>query len=210
MENEEIWKTYPEFDFIEGSNLGNIRTIDRYVTYKNGVRHFYKGNLLPQYRNNSGYLYVHFVVNGKNVNKLVHRLIAQTFIPNPDNLSEVNHRDNDPLNNNVSNLEWCTHEYNIAYREKHGISAKEYTKVLNRPVYAVNLKTLEVLRFESQSEASRELEANLGHINSVIKGKCQQAGGYWFTHADENAIENARSKFGDEVANRVAKLMEMI
>lgn len=55
-DEEEAWKTYPDYNFVEVSNLGRVRTIDRVVTYKNGVRHFYKGHILKQYLNNRGYL----------------------------------------------------------------------------------------------------------------------------------------------------------
>lgn len=276
MENEETWKPYPEFDFIEGSSLGNVRTIDRYVTYENGIKHFYKGHILPQQCNNSGYLYVSFGVNGKIVSRLVHRIVASCFIENPDNLPQVNHIDCDPSNNNIDNLEWCTASYNCQYREKYGVSMTEarghhlYAVNLNtcRVLYfrsqneaarklglnvghinnvlkghrnhtggylftedeseltknklqkikdgmnfldgviAINLKTLEVLRFESQMEAERQLGCGHGNIGSVLADRRKQAGGYWFVYADENAVEKTRTKFGDEVANKVAKLME--
>lgn len=205
MENE-IWKMYPEFSFIQVSNLGRVRTLDRVITCGNGAR-VVKGRILKQQRFPKGYLYVTFSMNGKTVNRSVHRLVAKTFIPNPDNLPEVNHRDNDRTDNNVDNLEWCTPEYNIEYREKYGTSAKKYTKVLNRPVYAVNLKTSEVSRFESQTEAARQLDCNQGNIHSVIKGNRNQANGYWFVRADSSAVESTKSKFGDEVADQVEELM---
>lgn len=199
--DKEIWKAYPEVSFIQGSNLGRVRTVDRYVSDKRYGERFVKGRILKQYRHNNGYLYVHFSVNGKQVNRRVHRLVAQAFIPNPDNLPEVNHRDNNPANNNVSNLEWCTGEYNIAYREKHGVAC-------NHPVIAVDLTTLEVSRFPSQMEASRELGASQSNLNSVIKGQRKTAGGYWFTIADENAVEATKNKLGDIVAHKVEQLIE--
>ena len=151
-----------------------------------------------------------FYVNGKLVNLLAHRMVAITFIPNPNNYPEVNHKDNDRANNVVSNLEWCTSQYNMAYKERYGISAKEHTKVLRRPVIAVNLDGFEVFWFESQHEAARQLGINQGNMNEVVKGKRQIAGGYWFTSADENAVERTRAKFGDKVADKVEKLMNNI
>lgn len=202
MDNE-IWKPYPEFPFIEGSSWGRVRTLDRVVSTKKGMR-VVKGRILKQRRNRDGYLYMHFKVNGKTVNLSVHRLVAQTFIPNPDNLPELNHKDNNPLNNKPNNLEWCTHAYNIAYKEKYGTSA---ATALGCPVYAVNLKTWEAQWFKTQAEAGRELGVTNQHINNIIKGRQNHAHGYWFTNADNNAVEVTKQKFGSEVADKVKDLM---
>ena len=117
MTEKEIWKTYPEIPFIEASNLGNVRTVDHWVTYKNGVRRLVKGHVLKQNPDRYGYMLVQCNVNGKKINLLVHQVIAKSFIPNPLGLSEINHKDNNPKNNTVNNLEWCTHKYNMVYRE---------------------------------------------------------------------------------------------
>jgi len=199
-DKKEIWRTYPEFNFIQGSNLGQVRTIDRWVMCGKHEQ-FVKGRVLKQQLDKDGYLRVGFMVNGKKVRRGVHRIVAQTFIPNPNNLPEVNHKDNDPASNCVSNLEWCTGKYNIEYREKYG-------KALNRPVIAINLTTLEVSRFRSQHEAGRELGVNQGHITEVIRGKRKKTGGYWFTNADNTAVEATRAKFGNDIANKVEELLK--
>lgn len=199
MDNE-IWKTYPEVSFIQGSSWGRVRTINRYVSDSRYGKRLVKEHVLKQYRHRKGYLYVTLHVNGKTVTRLVHRIIAECFIPNPDNLPQVNHKDCDRTKNCVDNLEWCDNSYNQRYREDHG-------KAFGRPVIAVNTKTAEVLRFKSQSEASRKLEVSLGQINNVIAGKRNHTHGYWFTNADDNAVEAVRNKFGDEVAEEVEKLM---
>jgi len=183
MNDIEVWKACPEFPWVEGSSLGRVRTIDRYVNSRNGERSV-KGQILKQRPDRYGYMKVQFSMNGKTMTKKVHRIIASCFLLNPNNYQEINHRDNNPLNNNVSNLEWCTHEYNIEYREKYG-------KALSHPVYAVNLKTLEALWFKSQMEASRELGINQAHIGKVVKGERRTAKGYWFT---ENKNEITKDK----------------
>lgn len=185
MNDIEIWKKYPEFPWVETSTLGRVRTLNRKVSQGRSKRSV-KGQVLKQRDNGGGYLMVQFSVDGKNVHKLVHRLVAETFIPNPDNLPEVNHKNNNPADNNVSNLEWCTHEYNIAYREKYGVSANEY--ISKKPVLAVSLKTLEVFKFKSQREAGRALGVDHQNINKVLKGRYGQTGGYWFTE-DERKID---------------------
>ena len=201
--NKEVWKPYPEFSFVEVSTFGRVRAVDRWVVDKRYGKRFVKGRILKQQRNRDGYLFVQFGLNGKQVKKKVHRLVAETFIPNPNNWPEVNHKNCDRTKNNVDNLEWCTHEYNQQYREKFGVA-------LYRPVFAINLNTMKVSRFSSQSEASRELktgQGNKGNICMVVRGKRKTAKGYWFTNADDNAVEATRAKFGSEVADKVNELM---
>ena len=94
----------------------------RYIIYSDGrvFGNKYKRFLKPRI-NNSGYGFVSFSINGKVIEKTVHRIIAQHFIPNPNNFPEVNHKDRNKLNNNIDNLEWCTdrqnqnHRYNSQY-----------------------------------------------------------------------------------------------
>lgn len=180
-ETNEIWRLYPELDFIEVSTLGRVRTLDRVVSNGKGTR-VEKGMILKQWLNKRGYLRVAFKKDSKLVNKPVHRLVAQTFIPNPDNLPQVNHKDCNPQNNSVSNLEWCTPEYNIEYREKYGKSSAE---VSGCPVYAVNLDTLKISKFKSQREAGRALGIVNQSINSVLKGRLKTTHGYVFAKAGE-------------------------
>lgn len=270
-----IWKPYPDYPFIEANQFGKIRTVDRVVVRKDGKKYPVKGQILKQHDNGRGYMQVRVSVNGKKITLKVHRIVATCFIPNPLNLPEVNHKDNNPKNNAVSNLEWCTSQYNSDYKKNFGTSASQ---LFGRPVFAVDLNTSKVLRFETQREASRQLGVNAGEIsnvikgrqktagnywftedeseiteekiqeikanmsffggviavnletsevfyfesqaeaerqlgvnhsnmNNVIKGKRNRAGGYWFTYVDETAVEKARSKFGDDIANKVEKLM---
>ena len=203
-DEEEIWKTYPEFHFIEASNLGRVRTKNRFVTDRNGKKYHIKGHVLKQQLNKNGYMYVSVSVNGKNCTLSVHRIVATCFIPNPDNLPEVNHIDNDRTNNVASNLEWCTSKYNTAYKEKCGKSAAE---ISGRPVIVVNQDTSEVFWFETQREAGRQLSFYPGHITDVVRDRRHTTGGYWFCYADENAVEKVRSKFGNKIAEKVGKLI---
>ena len=187
----EIWKSHPDIVGIEVSNLGRVRTLDKVVSSERGTQ-FIKERVLKPYGNGRGYMRVGIRSNGKRDFKYIHRLVAQTFLPNHNSLPEINHKDNNPLNNNVSNLEWCTHEYNIAYREKHGTPAKDF--VQKSPVYAVNLKTQETLWFESQTEASRVFGFSVSNVNNVIMGKQKQTHGYLFTNADKNTSDAIKRK----------------
>ena len=131
---------------------------------------------------------ISFGSRGRQIHLLVHRIISTCFLPNPNNYPQVNHKDNNPKNNAVSNLEWCTSQYNVAYRERYGTSAAE---AVGRPVFAVELKTGKVLKFETQHEASRQLGVHVESINRIVKGKLNQTGGYWFTE-DESEITEER------------------
>ena len=187
MENQvEIWKKHPKYVGIEVSTLGRVRTLDRVVSNEKMTR-FTKGRILKQSNDKHGYLHVNISIDEKWVTKKVHRLVAQAFIPNLNNLPQINHKDNDRTNNNVSNLEWCSHSYNIQYREKFG-------KALNRPVFAINLTTLEISRFGSQHEASRALGVYQSSINKVINGTQKTAHGYLFLNDDGHAVDIVKSK----------------
>lgn len=180
---EEIWKPYPKYPSIEASNFGRIRTKDRYVRNGKGVR-LIKGCILKQHYDKYGYLYVSTSINGKNITLKAHRIVASAFIPNPNNYPEVNHIDCNRANNVVSNLEWCTSKYNSQYRDKLGHFVNNNP---GRPVTAINLETGKVLRFESQSEAARQLGISRGNICEALKGLYAQLKGYLFTE-DESEI----------------------
>ena len=108
----EIWKDIENYEGLyQVSNLGNINSFKR---YKNGKL------LLPK-SDKDGYKEIGIRdIRGKRIFKRVHRLVARSFLPNPNNYKFVNHKDNDPSNNNVNNLEWCTIEYNNKYRFTNG------------------------------------------------------------------------------------------
>lgn len=201
---EEVWKTHPDYPFIEVSNLGKIMTVDRTITDKNGVKRLVKGRVLKQRLDKDDYFVVNFSVNGKTVTLKAHRAVATCFIPNPNDYPEVNHIDNDRTNNVVSNLEWCTTQYNIDYKKNFGTSA---TELLGKPVIAVNLETSDVFWFESQIEAARQLSVFYQNIYKVIKGRLNKTHDYWFCRADSTAVEKTREKFGDDIARKVEELI---
>ena len=109
--NEE-WRPIEGYEGLyEVSNTGRVRSVDRYDS-RNCFR---KGKVLSIFKDRYGYLSVVLSCNGKSKTINVHRIVAQAFIPNFDNLPMVNHRDEDKTNNNVENLEWCTAKYNNTY-----------------------------------------------------------------------------------------------
>ena len=190
MEDQvEIWKALPGGPGVEVSTLGRVRTLDKMVWNGKGTW-LMKGRILKQRYNHKGYMRVGITIDGERAMKSVHRLVAQTFIDNPNDFPQVNHKNCVRDDNRVSNLEWCDNSYNQKYREKYG-------KALGRPVFAVNLATLEVSQFKSQAEAGRVLGAGQSSITNVINGKLKQTHGYWFKEDDGNSIEVDKDKLND-------------
>jgi len=194
-----VWKPISEAWYVVVNSDSVVRTLDRWVPTKGNGKRLAKGHILKQRLINSGYMVVYFRKNGKLVGRLVHRLVAEAFLPNPNNLPQVNHKDCDRTNNNVDNLEWCTISYNSRYREKYGVSAAESQ---GHFTYAVNLETLEVLKFKSQIEASRALGVGVGNINNVIKGKRKTLHGYWFTEDGNRDTKISKSELHNLVARK--------
>ena len=109
---EEIWIDIKGFDGYLISNKGNVKSKDRVIIRRDGIPRTCKGLIKKANLNPNGYLFVGLSINHKNHNKYLHRLVAEHFISNPQNLPCVNHIDGNKLNNNVENLEWCSYSQN--------------------------------------------------------------------------------------------------
>lgn len=140
---EEEWRPIKGYEGLyEVSSFGRVKSLDRYVKGRYGNYRLQKGKLLNPGLSSNGYLQVDLCLNGKVKKYSVHRLVAQTFIPNSDGLPQINHKDEDKINNRVDNLEWCDSKYNLSYgtariRSKKtrikngswtGLSEKEYRR----------------------------------------------------------------------------------
>lgn len=123
---EEIWKDIPGYEgFYQASTLGRIRSVDHYAMHSTGNgKVFRKGKILRLQNEGNRYLSVYLSKFGKYATCLVHRLVATTFIPNPDNLPVINHIDLNTHNNAVSNLEWVTQQDNCLHAIANGHSPK--------------------------------------------------------------------------------------
>ena len=111
--NEEIWKDIKDYEGLyQVSNYGRIKSLKRKVKTKNGNYQGYNEKILKYGETNKKYYIVALCKNGKISAKLVHRLVAEAFIPNPDNKPCVDHIDTNSKNNNSINLMWCTQKEN--------------------------------------------------------------------------------------------------
>lgn len=111
----EIWKDIKNFEGLyQVSNLGRVKSLERYKKHSyNGIAHLKEKILKPLNINN--YQRVVLRKQNKRHNKFVHRLVVEAFIPNEKKYKEVNHKDENPSNNSIENLEWCSHKYNMNY-----------------------------------------------------------------------------------------------
>ena len=107
-----IWKDIKGYEGIyQISNFGEVMRLMSY----DSRNHLRNSKILKQRKNKDGYMVVGLHKNGKETKYLIHRLVAQTYIDNPNELPEVNHIDENKHNNFVSNLEWCNRKYNVNY-----------------------------------------------------------------------------------------------
>lgn len=184
----EIWKEIPTIPCYEASTLGNIRSVDRVVRKIDGILYTYKGHVLSKKINKQG----REEVSIHNKTYQVHRLIAITFIDNPNNYPQVNHKDENPRNNKVDNLEWCTSVYNNTYNNKHirvGVMQE-------KAVYQIDDKGNVVKLWKNGNEAAKAI----GGTRSGIRNACScyqgynKYKGYIWTYNPNNIIKKKRKK----------------
>lgn len=163
---EEVWKDIPGYEgYYQASTLGRIRSVDR-IYFNQGIKRMYKkkGVMRKAQKNIHRYGYYELILKKGNsaIRHKLHRLIAMTFIPNPNNYPQVNHIDGNKANNTVENLEWCTANYNINHALRTGLANKEY-----RMCRIQCIDTGEM--FKSVVHASKELHCDRKGIFKSLK-----------------------------------------
>lgn len=112
----EVWRTIKDYEgYYEVSNLGNVRSLARIIVGKDGLKYNVEPKVLKAGIGGAGYPTVSLLKHGKPKTFTIHRLVAESFIPNLDNKRTVNHQDRCKTNNHVSNLEWATHSENYRH-----------------------------------------------------------------------------------------------
>ena len=168
------------------SSTGIIKSVERTVWNSRGFYKTVSERILKARKNKYGYLHVVLHKDNKAKEYYIHRLVAEAFLPNPDGLSEVNHKDEDKINNCVSNLEWCSHKQNVNY----GTRTKRMTESMinnpkrSKPVIAIDKVSGTTLEFPSINEASRVTGVSLAGIIYCCKGRYKYAGGYFWQYID--------------------------
>lgn len=143
-----------------------------------------------------GHQVVDLYIDGKRRHRYVAILVAEAFIPNPNNYPEVCHIDGNPYNNHVSNLKWGTHADNMADAKRHGTfhyftpeEDEMSLRVLRKPVKSINIRTGEEREFVSLAEAARALGVYQSNITHVLSGFYRQTGGYKFEYLDKDEFD---------------------
>lgn len=162
----EIWKPYIEGHY-EASTSGDIRSVDKIVLFK-GTPSIRKGIILKPTKNSKGYLAVVICVDGTRNTKYVHQVIASTFIPNPENKLTVNHKDGNPLNNHLDNLEWHTFEENYQHAQLNNLISAGNVKL--KEVEVIEIKRL-IVGGLSNPEIGKMFGVDKATIRNIRIGK---------------------------------------
>lgn len=184
---EEIWKNIEGYEgYYQISSTGKIKSL-KYHDLKRKIPKIIKWRIT-----NKGYAQIILSVNNIQKRYSIHRLVALHFIPNPNNYPCVNHKDENPLNNNITNLEWCTYSYNTNYGNCISkIKEKSVGKKGSIPVIQKSLNGEFIAEYWSVGEASRVTGISHTTINDCCRGfkkdyknnkiyPCLQACGYKF------------------------------
>lgn len=183
--NTERWKDIAGYvGEYQISTYGRVRTVAHVTMRKHKSGHEYpytvREKIRKTKRNNKGYEQIGLRSYGRpDAYFLIHRLVAEAFLPNPDALPCVNHKNENRSDNRLDNLEWCSYEYNINYgTHKEKAAAWMRERRVRKEVVQMTLDGKEIARFPSQTEASKATGISLSGIRDACTGKYKQMKGY--------------------------------
>ena len=184
---EEIWKDVVGYEGLyQVSNLGRVKSV---ITW-NGYEYLKKEKIMKPFENKRGYKSIGFTKDGKTITYRLHRIVAQAFIPNPENKPIINHKNGVKSDNRVENLEWCTYSENTIHAIKTGLMVPKKGGQDKRSV-SVNQFDKSgqfIKKWDSISEIKRELNYDKKAIISCCKGKLHYntAYGYKWEYAEKD------------------------
>ena len=185
----EHWRDIAGYEGLyQVSDFGDVRSLGRWVNGMNDSKRFVKCRVLKPQKDGGGYLIVSLYKDGKIKTHTVHRLVAEAFIPNPENLTEINHIDEDKTNNVVTNLEWCNRKYNINHgtRNKRVSASMTNGKLSKKPIQ-LTLDYIFVKEWESTAECHRN-GFNSSHVSACCRGvygkQCNVYKGFRWMYAE--------------------------
>lgn len=173
---EEIWKDIKNYEnYYQVSNTGKIRSLDRVIKDIRSER-LYKGKVLKQSLCNWGYLTVSLKKSSKSKKFFVHRLVAEAFLPNPNMMEVVNHKDENKLNNCADNLEWSTLKDNMLYSKKSN----------KRSILQYDKTGKFIKIWDSITEAAKYSKVDVSLISQCLSGKNASAANYVWRYYSDN------------------------
>jgi hypothetical protein len=171
----EVWAPVPRFlGLYEVSTLGRIRSLDKYINSRwPGHNRTVKGRILSTSPNEHGYIRPSLIDhNGVEKRYSLHRIVAEVFIPNPDNLPQVNHKDGDKANNKVSNLEWITCQANIIHAFKNNLKKGVDSEACHFSVLTkedvLKIRELFASGVYTKSQLAKQYNVNYTNIRRII------------------------------------------
>lgn len=178
----EEWKPISGYeDLYQVSNWGRVKSLNYNKTKQEQI--------LKQATNKQGYQQICLFKDGKGKTFQVHRLVTNAFIPNPNNLPQVNHIDEVKTNNHISNLEWCTAEYNTNFgtrtkRQAKAISGENHPNI--KQIIQLTLDGEVVKIWDCISDVNRKLGYHQSNISNCCKGKRKTSNGYKWRYVNTN------------------------
>ena len=156
----------------KASGRGRIKSVDRRLSLRDGRSRWVKGKVLKPSPHSSGYLVLSLCKDGVETSVLAHRIIAEVFLPNPDNKPEVNHKDGNKHNNAVANLEWVTHLENEEHAKTAGLKASG-SRCWKCTLHESEIKGVlrRIAAGERQCDIADDLQVSRVVINNIWKGK---------------------------------------
>lgn len=172
----EKWKTISSNTNYVVSDTGKVKRVGKEENHSVRCDH-------------RGYLCIDLYKDGKRTTRKVHRLVAEAFLPNDNKKAQVNHKDGNKLNNNVSNLEWVTSKENVMHSWNAGLSRPSYgMKGKKNPNAGRKGKPFKIVEtgkvYETELDCAKEIEGSCGHINDCLRGRQRTHRGYHFEYID--------------------------